>query len=104
MSKKFKIPRVLSNERIEDQDYLDCWTAANKHEKHLTKAEHDLSKARNFTEILRSHLIEEEAFTEVTVVDHIEKLIRRARDRLDKHSTMHNNLFVAYFDLKEGAS
>jgi len=104
MNKKFKIPNVLSNERLEDQDYLDCWAAANKHEKQLIKAEEEIFTARSFCETLRGHLVQEEAYAELTVVEHIEKLICKARDRLDIQSTRHSNLFIAYFDLKGGAS
>jgi len=102
--KKFKIPWVLSNKRVEDEGYEAAFKAAQKHGKRLSKAEGDLATARDFCETLRGHLIEEEAYTEITVVEHIEKLICKARDRLDGHSSQYHNLFVAYFDLKaEGA-
>jgi len=45
-----------------------------------------------------------EIYTADAVVTIIEKRIVKARARLDRHSTRHNNLFVAYFDLKGGAS
>ena len=38
------------------------------------------------------------------IVELIEKRINKARTLLDSHSRRHTNLFVAYFDLKEGAS
>ena len=104
MSKKFEIPQAVSRDRMNDQDYVDCHEASWKHQKQLKKAEDDISKARDFCETLRGHLIEEEAYTEVTVVEHIEKLICKARNRLERHRTGYSNLFVAYFDLKGGAS
>jgi protein-L-isoaspartate O-methyltransferase len=57
----------------------------------------------DFCKTLCGHLIEEEAFTEVTVVEHIETLIRKARNRLERHERWYSNLFVAYFDLKGAA-
>ena len=33
-------------------------------------------------------------------VDEIEKRVVKAYARIDEHSTQHNNLFIAYFDLK----
>ena len=100
MSKKFEIPQAISRDRMDDQDYVECHEASWSHPKQLKKAEGDISNAIDFCETLRGHLIEEEAYTEVTVVEHIEKLIRKARNRLDRHGRWYSNLFVAYFDLK----
>ncbi len=85
---------------MDDDDYCECYETSWEHQKHLKKAEDDISKARDFCETLRGHLTEAEAFSELTVVEQIEKLIRKARDRLDRHGRAHSNLFVAYFDLK----
>lgn len=103
MSKKLEIPWVLGSERVEDEGYEATFKASQKHGKQLNKAEGDLSMARDFCETLRGHLIKEEAYTEVTVVDHIEKLINKALDLLSRHDSQYHNLFVAYFDLKGGA-
>ena len=100
MSKKYEIPQAISRDRMHEQGYVECYEASWSHPKQLKKAEGDISNAIDFCETLRSHLIEEEAFTEVTVVEHIEKLIRKARNRLDRHGRWYSNLFVAYFDLK----
>ena len=101
MSKKFKVPWVISTDRLNnDEDFNAAYRAADKHRKQLCKAEESLADARDFCETLRGHLIEEEAYTEVTVVEHIEKLIRKARNRLERHERWYSNLFVAYFDLK----
>ncbi len=102
MSKKFKIPKVLNRDRMEDQDFTDCWKAADKHAKQLTKAETELSVARDLSETLLGHLASSEAGAEYTVVELIEKRICKARDLMDRHSRAHDNLFVAYFDLKGG--
>ena len=109
MSKKFKIPNVLRSMRDDKHDldwdnYFESSEAAREHAKHLSKAEHDLSIARDFVGVLRGHLTQEEAYAEVSIVEHIEKLICKARDRLDRHDTEHLNLFIAYFDLKGGVS
>ncbi len=108
MSKKFKIPNILRSMRDHKHDedwdnHFAALEAAPRHAKHLSKAEESLADARDFCETLRGHQIEEEAYTEVTVVERIEKLICKTRDRLDRHGTAHTNLFIAYFDLKGGA-
>ncbi|MCH7982007.1 MAG: hypothetical protein IID59_10935 [Proteobacteria bacterium] len=104
MSKKFKIPEVLGPHRLEDQAFIDCWTAANKHAKKLTKAETEISVARDLCETLLGHLESSEAGVEYTVVELIEKRIAKARDLISSHSRAHDNLFIAYFDLKGGVS
>ena len=103
MSKKFEIPWVIARERVEDEDYNAAYNGARKHGKHLRKAEDDLMVARDLAKTLRGFLGEThigECFTANTVVDLIEKRIDKAHQRLDRHGTRHNNLFVAYFDLK----
>ncbi len=103
MSKKFKVPWVLSNKRIDDEDYNVAFDAAQKHGKQLSKAEGDLFVARDLAETLQSYLAEthiDECFTACSIVDLIEKRINKARQRLDRHNTQHTNLFIAYFDLK----
>ena len=107
MSKKFEIPQAISRDRFNDVDYLDCYSAARKHGKQLNKAEWDLEVARDLTETLRGYLAETEigeCYTAGTVVKLIENRICKARTRLDRHETDHKNLFIAYFDLKGGAS
>ena len=104
MSKKFKIPEMIRNADLEDKDFGAAYDAAKKHSKHLDKAEAEMSAARDFCETLRGHLVTEEAYAEVTVVERIEKLICKARDRMDRHGTAHRNLFIAYFDLKAGSA
>ena len=103
MSKKFEIPWVLSNKRIDDEGYEAAFKASQKHGKCLSKAESDLATARDLAETLQSYLAEthiDECFTAGSIVDLIEKRINKARDRLDGHSSQYHNLFVAYFDLK----
>ena len=101
--KKFKVPWVLSNKRIDDEGYESAFKASQKHGKHLSKAECDLTMARDLAETLPSYLAEthiDECFTACSIVDLIEKRINKARDLLDGHSSQYHNLFVAYFDLK----
>ena len=105
MSKKFKIPWVLSSKDISDESFMAASRAADKHGKHLEKAGTELSIAIDLAVTLRGFLTSEnndenidESFTADTVVQLIEKRLRKARDRLEAHSGRHNNLFVAYFD------
>ena len=105
--KKFKVPWVLSNKRVEDEGYEAAFKASQKHGKRLDKALSDLFVARDLAETLLGYLAEthsDECFTAGSIVDLIEKRINKARDLLDGHSSQYHNLFVAYFDLKaEGA-
>ena len=108
MSKKFKIPWVLSSKDIGDESFMAASRAADKHGKHLEKAGTELSIAIDLAVTLRGCLTSEntydgiidESFTANTVVQLIENRIRKARDRLEAHGGRHSNLFVAYFDLK----
>ena len=103
---KFKIPWVLSSKDINDENFMATSRAADKHGKHLSKAESDLSIAIDLAATLRGFLTSEytddgiidECLTADTVVQLIEKRVRKARDRLETHSDRHSNLFVAYFD------
>ena len=107
MSKKYKVPESLCGKDLSDENHSAIRRAANKHGKQLSKAEGDLFVARDLAETLQSYLSEthiDECFTACSIVDLIEKRINKARTLLDSHSRRHTNLFVAYFDLKGGAS
>ena len=107
MIKKYEIPEMSRGADLLDEDFSAAYDAARKHAKQLNKAGYDLEVARDLTETLRGYLCEThigECFTAGTIVELIEKLICKARERLDRHETTHNNLFIAYFDLKGGAS
>ena len=107
MSKKYEVPESLCGKDLCDENHTAIRRAANKHGKQLSKAENDLATARDLAETLQSYLGEtniDECFTAGTIVELIEKRINKARTLLDSHSRRHTNLFVAYFDLKEGAS
>jgi len=88
--KKFKIPWVLSNKRVEDEGYEAAFKASQKHDKLLRKAEGNLTMARDLAETLQGYLGEthiDECFTAASIVDLIEKRINKARDLLDGHSS-----------------
>ena len=111
MSKKFAIPEALRGRDIADENFMATFTAADKYGKHLSKAEANLTEAHHLAATLRGFLCNEdtdpeldECITADTVVELIEKSINKARDLLSRHSTRHRNLFVAYHDLKGGAS
>ena len=111
MSKKFKIPWVLGTKDLSDENVTATFRAADKYGKHLEKAETELSIAIDLAATLRAFLTSDtndarldEGMTADTVVELIENRMRKVRDRLDTHGSRNRNLFVAYFDLKEGAS
>ena len=106
MSKKFKVPKVLSRERYENENYIATWMAAGKHGKHLNKAEDDLMTATDLAKTLKESLDASHdslGYRAATVVSEIIKQLNKAYSRLDRHDTQHRNLFIAYFDLKGGA-
>ncbi len=101
MSKKFKIPNVLSRERCENQNYIATWMAAGKHGKHLNRAADDLMAATDLAKTLMESLDASHdslGFRAATVVNEIIKRLDKAYSRLDRHDTQHRNLFIAYFD------
>ena len=111
MSKKYKVPESLCGKDLSDENHSAIRRAANKHGKQLSKAEGDLFVARDLAVTLRGLLCSEYQDPEIdlsctadTVVELIEKRIAKSLNLLDSHSRRHTNLFVAYFDLKEGAS
>ena len=100
---KFEIPQVLSGERTEDENYNAAYRAAHKHGKHLTKANADLIVAYDLAKTLKYSLDASHCdvgFTAATVVREIIKRLNKAFAGMDRHSTRHSNLFIAYFDLK----
>ena len=103
MSKKFEIPWVIARERIEDEDYNAAYDGARKHGKQLSKAEGDLMVAYDLARVLKDSLHEgddDRCLTGATVIGEILRRLNKMRSRLDRHGTQHNNLFIAYFDLK----
>ena len=106
MSKKFKIPKAISRDRVEDQAFTDCWKAARKHGKHADKAHSELMVAWDTALVLKGFLNEThiaECMQAATLVEQIEQRVSKAYEWVDKQSTQHSNLFIAYFDLKGGA-
>ena len=107
MSKKFKIPKAISRDRMEDQDFNDCWKAANKHGKLFDEAHTELMVAWDTALVLQGFLNEThiaECMQAATLVGQIEQRVTKAYELVDRSSTVHDNLFIAYFDLKGGAS
>ena len=103
MSKKFEIPEVLSNERLEDENYNAAYRAAHKHAKQLRKAECDLIVGYDLAFVLKESLDaadDDHALRGATALNEILKRLDKMRDRLSTHATQHTNLFIAYFDLK----
>jgi len=100
---KFKVPKVLSRERCENENYIATWMAAGHYGKHLNNAEDDLMVAKDLAKILKGSLEASHdslGFTAANVVNEIIERLNKAYSRLDKHDTRYRNLFIAYFDLK----
>ncbi len=100
MSKKFKVPWVISNERIEDEDYIETYEAAPKHGKHLSKAGWHVMVAHDLATVLETSLgqsHEDIGMTASTVVGQIKEHLDEIRRRLNKHDMRHSNLFMAHF-------
>jgi hypothetical protein len=103
--REFYIPDYLA----EDPDSLrpDLYAAADDHARDLREAEKYLDDAFNLTRVLRASLQEADDSRAVqadTVLKIIEKLLNKAHTRIDRHDTRFMNLFMAYFDSREGTS
>jgi hypothetical protein len=101
--REFYIPDYLA----EDPDSLrpDLYAAADDHARDLREAEKYLDDAFNLTRVLRASLQEADDSRAVqadTVLKIIEKLLNKAHTRIDRHDTRFMNLFMAYFDSRDG--
>ncbi len=99
---EFYIPDMLSGEDTDDD--IKRHSAASEHAKHLIKAEGLLGEVRSLVEVLIASLSDEvdaRAMQAETTLRVIEKKLRKAHHRIDKHDLRHTNLFLAYFDPKD---
>jgi hypothetical protein len=103
----FIVPRIIGKRRPDTDEWThDAMMAAGKHAKHLRKAEDRLAKAKGLAETLRCALRSDDYDPEPFADDiaaSIVGLLGKAQTQIDRHSTDHSNLFLAYFE-KERAS
>jgi len=98
---EFYVPDLLS-----DADGLPppaIASAAQAYGKHLQKAERHIDEARLLSEVLRESLgdaCDGRAMQVDAVLEVVDKKLRKARLRMDRHSRRYLNLFLAYADLK----
>lgn len=99
--REFYIPDYIAR----GADDPDLYAAADDHARELRKAEKHLDDALNLTGVLRASLQEADDSRAVqadTVLKIIEKLLNKAHSCIDRHDTRFMNLFMAYFDSKDG--
>jgi len=103
--REFYIPDYLAGDT--DSSRPDLYAAADDHARELRKAEKYLDDALNLSGVLRASLQEADDSRAVqadTVLKIIEKLLNKAHTCIDRHDTRFMNLFMAYFDSKDGTS
>lgn len=84
----------------------EVYSAANDHAEDLRQAEQHLDDALNLARVLRASLQDEgdsRAMQADTVLKIIEERLNQGHACIDRHDARHLNLFLAYFDLKDGA-
>lgn len=97
----FYIPDILSGEDY--GAFSPEYAAAEDHAKHIHKAECLLDESENLVALMRAAIGDEcdaRAMQAETALIIIEKKLRKAHSRINKHDRRHTNLFLAYFDLK----
>ena len=82
MSKKIKVPRVITRERLGDSDFEAAYEGALKHGKHLAKAEDQLTTATDLSHVLLAFLsqIDDGGFYAAGVMEVLIKRLSKARD------------------------
>lgn len=101
----FYIPDFTSDNPYKSRPKV--YSAANDHAQELRKVEQHLDDALNLARVLRNSMQDEDdsrAMQADTVLKIIEKKLNKAHACIDRHDARHLNLFMAYFDLKDGAA
>ncbi|MGH8167522.1 MAG: hypothetical protein ACREQ1_09795 [Woeseiaceae bacterium] len=101
----FYIPDFLTAEPYKSRARV--YAAANDHARDLRKAEQKLDDVVNLAGVLRASVQGEDdgrAMQADTVLKIIERKLSKAQACIDRHDARHLNLFMAYFNLKEGSS
>ncbi len=100
---EFYVPDLLSDP--EHRPSPATCSAADAYGRHLKKAERHVDEARLLTDVLRASLGDDydgRAMQVDTVLEVIDKKLRKARLRMDRHDARYLNLFLAYTKLKNG--
>lgn len=96
----FYIPDFMSDNPYKSRP--KAYSAANEHARELREAEQHLDDALNLAGVLRAAVQggdDSRAMQADTVLKIIEARLSEAHRCIDRHSTRHLNLFMAYFDL-----
>ena len=99
---EFYVPDLLQDEAHEPRP--GCHAAAEAHARHLRKAERQVDEALMLSEVLRASMADvgdHRAMQVEIVIGIVEKKLRKALTRIDRHSAGHLNLFMAYYDRSE---
>jgi hypothetical protein len=100
----FYIPDFITADPYKSRPKV--YSAANDHARDLRRAEQHLDDVLNLARVLRASVQGEDdgrAMQADTVLKIIEKKLNKAHNCIDRHDARHLNLFMAYFDLKEGS-
>lgn len=100
--RSFYVPDLLSDKHYDTDPKASA--AAEDHAGHLRDAERLLCETQDLVGLMRAAIGDEcdaRAMQSDTALKIIEKKLRKAHIRVNKHDRRHTNLFLAYFDLKE---
>ena len=98
---EFYVPDLLS-----DPEYLPplaTCSAAEAYGRNMKKAERHIDEARLLSQVLRTSMgdaCDARAMQVDAVLDVVDKKLRKARLRMDRHDTRYLNLFLAYTELR----
>src|SRR5690554_6865614 len=98
----FYVPDVMSGRPWKGDAELG--SAADEHACELRRAQRRIEDALNLAGVLRASLgdaTDGRAMQAETVLRIVERRLRKALNRLDRHDGRYRNLFFAYFDLLE---
>ncbi len=100
--REFYVPDFLSDAEYDAKPEADSLAA--EHARHLYKAQGLVGEALNLTGLMLASLGDEgdsRAMQTGTGLKVIEKKLKKAYNRIDRHDRCHTNLFFAYFDVKD---
>ena len=96
--KAFYVPDFLSSQ---DGD-PEAWSAAQRHAKHLLKAEGRIDEALNLVNLMLASLFDDSDSRAMQMgagLRAVRNRLNKACRQIDKHDSRQTNLFLAYFDL-----
>ncbi|MEO1016313.1 MAG: hypothetical protein AAFY56_01280 [Pseudomonadota bacterium] len=99
--RSFYVPDLLSDKHYDNDP--KAYVAAEDHAGHLRDAERLLCETQDLVGLMRAAIGDEcdaRAMQSDTALKIIEKKLRKAHSRVNKHDRRHTNLFLAYFDRK----